>query len=189
MKLKFIENHDEARAAAVFGPEKVKIAAFLLALSSGAHLYHQGQLEGFKLKAPLYLTRSLNEQIDENIHSFYKKLLVALKDIPLSTIQWETAALFPAWKENETYKNFIALSGRLQSDYYLAVTNYSDAQSQCYAYFDVTAIAAEDLIFKDITGQNEYKRNKEEIIIRGLYLDMPEYSFHLFKILASPVRN
>ena len=183
-KLKFIENHDEARAAAVFGPEKVKIAAFLLALSSGAHLYHQGQLEGFKLKAPLYLTRSLNEQIDENIHSFYKKLLVALKDIPLNTVQWELVVLFPAWKENESYKNFIALFGKAEGIYYLAAANCTDTQSQCYAYFDISAIPAEDLIFKDIVGQGEYIRNKEEIAIRGLYLDMPRYSFHLFKILA-----
>ena len=182
-KLKFIENHDEARAAVVFGPEKVKIAAFLLVLSPGAHLYHQGQLEGFKLKAPLYLTRSVSEQIDEDIRSFYKNLLVALKDIPLNTVQWELVALFPAWKENESYKNFIAVFGKAQGIYYLAAVNCSFAQSQCYAYFDISAIAAEDLIFKDIVGQSEYKRNKEEIIIRGLYLDMPKYSFHLFKIL------
>lgn len=182
-KLKFIENHDEARAAGVFGPEKLKSAAFLLAISGGAHLYHQGQLEGFKIKLPLYLTRGLGEQTDENTHSFYKKLLPALKDIPLSAMQRETVALFPAWKENETYKNFIAIFGRIQGGHYLAVANYSDAQSQCYAYLDISAIPAEDLIFKDITGQSEYKRSKEEIIIRGLYLDMPKYSFHLFKIL------
>lgn len=183
-KLKFIENHDEARAAAVFGPEKVKIAAFLLALSTGAHLYHQGQLEGFKLKAPLYLTRSVSEQIDENIRSFYKKLLVALKDIPLNTVQWELVVLFPAWKENESYKNFIVVFGKTEGIYYLAATNCTDVQSQCYAYFDISAIPAEDIIFKDIVGTGEYIRNKEEIAIRGLYLDMPRYSFHLFKILA-----
>lgn len=187
-KLKFIENHDEARAAAVFGPEKVKIAAFLLAISSGAHLYHQGQLEGFKLKVPLYLTRGLSEQIDENIHSFYKELLVALKDIPLNTVQWELVVLFPAWKENESYKNFIAVFGKTQGIYYLAAVNFADAQSQCYAYFDLSAISAEVLIFKDIAGQSEYIRNKEEIAIRGLYLEMSGYSFHLFKILANPVR-
>src|SRR3989338_2258972 len=182
-KLKFIENHDEARAAGVFGPEKLKSAAFLLAISGGAHLYHQGQLEGLKVRVPLYLIRGLGEQIDEHIYSFYKKLLPLFKDIPLSAIQRESVALFPAWKENETYKNFIAIFGRIQGGHYLAVANYSDAQAQCYAYLDVSAIPGEDLIFKDITGQSEYKRNKEEIILRGLYLDMPEYYFHLFKIL------
>lgn len=183
-KLKFIENHDEARAVGVFGPEKVKIAAFLLAISGGAHLYHQGQLEGFKIKVPLYLTRGLGEQTDKNIHSFYKKLLPALKDIPLNAVQWELVVLFPAWKENESYKNFIVVFGKTEGIYYLAAANCTDVQSQCYAYFDISAIPAEDIIFKDIVGTGEYIRNKEEIAIRGLYLDMPRYSFHLFKILA-----
>lgn len=91
---------------------------------------------------------------------------------------------FPAWKENESYKNFIVIFGNAQGIYYLAAVNCADTQSQCYAYFDISAIAAEEIIFKDIVGSSEYIRNKEEIAIRGLYLEMSGYSFHLFKILA-----
>lgn len=181
-KLKFIENHDEARAASVFGPERLKTAAFLLSISSGAHFYHQGQLEGFRLKVPLYLTRGLDEQIDEAANSFYKKLLIALKGIPFHSILWELAAVSPAWKDNESYKNFITVFGKAAGIYYLAAVNYADYQSQCYTYFDVSDFSAENLIFKDLAGPNEYIRNRQEIAIRGLYLDMPAESFHLFRI-------
>lgn len=181
-KLKFIENHDEGRAISIFGREKSKAAAFISALAPGAHLYHQGQLEGFKVKLPVQLIRPLDEKIDQGMLAFYKKLLLTLKDIPLDDNLWDLPAIFPAWNENETYKNFIGLFNKIRDSYYLAVANYSDAQSQCYLYFDITAIQSKELMFKDILGQDEYLRDKEELIVRGFYLDMPKYAFHLFKI-------
>ena len=183
-KLKFIENHDENRAIAVFGREKSKAAAFLLAVSPGAHLFHQGQIEGFKNKLPIYLKESLGEKSDEGIIEFYKNILVTSKNISLNMFAWESTVIFPAWKENETYKNCIALFNKNQYGYYLAVANYSDSQSQCYTRFDITTIQAKELIFKDLLSQSEYVRGKEDIILKGLYLDMHKYGYHLFRILG-----
>ena len=44
--LRFIENHDEPRAAATFSPEKEKAAAITTATLPGARLFHEGQFEG-----------------------------------------------------------------------------------------------------------------------------------------------
>lgn len=181
-KLKFIENHDENRSISIFASPKYKAAAFLLAISPGAHLYYQGQLEGFRRKQPLHLIMPLVEEIDTSARAFYTHLLGTLKDFSLDDTAWDSAVIFPAWKENETYKNFIGLFNKIRDTHYLAVVNYSDVQSQCFTYFDITSLQADELIFKDSVSQSEYVRAKEEIIIRGFYLDMPKYSFHLFKI-------
>lgn len=181
-KLRFIENHDEGRAASIFGRDKSKAAAFLAAIAPGAHLFHQGQLEGFKIKLPIQLLKAPKEQIDQGISAFYENLLLTLKDISLENSQWDLSAIFPAWKENMTYKNFIGLFNKIKDNYYLAVANYSDFRSQCYMYFDITAIQSKELVFKDMLSESEYARDREEIIVRGLYLDMPAYAIHLFKI-------
>ena len=44
--LRFIENHDEPRAAATFTPEKHRAAAVTALTLPGARLIHEGQLEG-----------------------------------------------------------------------------------------------------------------------------------------------
>lgn len=43
---RFLENHDEPRAAAAFPPEMHEAAAVLTFLSPGLRFFHQGQFEG-----------------------------------------------------------------------------------------------------------------------------------------------
>ncbi|MBI3008185.1 MAG: hypothetical protein HYY56_01490 [Candidatus Omnitrophica bacterium] len=112
--------------------------------------------------------------------------MAVFKDISLNNDSWELTAIFPAWEQNQTFENFIGAFKEVDGNYYLAVANYSDVQSQCYGHFYVSDIQAEELVFKDLFGKSEYIRNREQITQRGLYLDMPEYSYHLFKILDKP---
>ena len=48
--LRFIENHDEPRAAATFSPAKEQAAAVTMSTLPGARLFHEGQFEGTKGK-------------------------------------------------------------------------------------------------------------------------------------------
>ncbi|MDR4499576.1 MAG: alpha-amylase family glycosyl hydrolase [Candidatus Scalindua sp.] len=178
-KLRFIENHDEDRAAKVFGDEKSKAAAFIMTLGPGAHLFHQGQLEGFTIKLPVQLIRRPEERINQQINSFYQILLSNTKTIMQGDGNWFLLKPSPAWDGNITYKNFI---GVFNSNHCLAIINYSDSQSQCYLHPHVMDIFSENLRFRDILHQIEYVRPREEIVSRGLYLDIAPYGFHLFRV-------
>ena len=46
--IRFIENHDEPRAAATFGAGQARAAAVVMSTLQGARLYHDGQLEGLR---------------------------------------------------------------------------------------------------------------------------------------------
>ena len=50
--IRFIENHDEPRAAATFEPAKARAAAVAFSTLQGARLFHDGQLEGFRTRTP-----------------------------------------------------------------------------------------------------------------------------------------
>ncbi len=55
--LRFLENHDEPRAAAAFDPEKERAAAVVTSTLPGARMFHEGQFEGRKVRLPVFLGR------------------------------------------------------------------------------------------------------------------------------------
>jgi len=75
---RFIENHDEPRAAGKIGLNN-KAAAMVLFASPGMHLLHQDQMEGFRQKIPVQLVRQAPETEDRTLAALYKKLFVLQK--------------------------------------------------------------------------------------------------------------
>src|SRR6185295_7671291 len=68
--VRFIENHDEPRAAATFSPMKHRAAAVTVMTTPGAKLLHAGQFEGYKTRLPVFLRRSPPEPIDHDLRAF-----------------------------------------------------------------------------------------------------------------------
>ncbi len=86
---RFLENHDEPRAAAAFGPEVHEAAAVLTFLSPGMRFFHQGQFEGRKLKISPHLCRAPDEPIDQKLRAFYDRLLSILRQSIAREGQWQ----------------------------------------------------------------------------------------------------
>ncbi len=78
--IRFIENHDEPRAAATFGPAQARAAAVVMSTLQGARLYHDGQLEGRRTRIPVFLGRGPDEPADADLRAFYERLLRAVAD-------------------------------------------------------------------------------------------------------------
>ena len=77
---RFLENHDEPRAASTFQWPKHRAAAAITFLSPGLRFFHQGQLEGARVRVPVHLCRGPIEPTDQDVAAFYDKLLLILKD-------------------------------------------------------------------------------------------------------------
>ena len=73
--LRFIENHDEPRAAATFSPAKQRAFALTIGTLPGMKLFHEGQLEGRKVRLPVFLGRRPDEPEIPDLQQFYAKLL------------------------------------------------------------------------------------------------------------------
>ena len=54
---RFLENHDEPRAASTFQWPKHRAAAAITFLSPGLRFFHQGQFEGARVRVPVHLCR------------------------------------------------------------------------------------------------------------------------------------
>jgi glycosidase len=71
---RFTENHDEARAAEVFGPNN-KAASLLTLTLTGLRLMHDGQRQGLRRRPSLFLLRRVEEEPDRDVEAFYDRLL------------------------------------------------------------------------------------------------------------------
>ena len=72
---RFLENHDEPRAAEKIGLNN-NAAALVLMTSPGMHLIHQDQMDGFRKKIPVQLLRQAIEPRDKMLGELYKKLFL-----------------------------------------------------------------------------------------------------------------
>ncbi|MEI6639275.1 MAG: alpha-amylase, partial [Chlorobium sp.] len=72
---RFLENHDEPRAAEKIGLNH-KAAALVMLTSPGMHLIHQDQIYGFSKRIPVQLLRQATETSDTKLAEFYQKLFL-----------------------------------------------------------------------------------------------------------------
>ena len=87
--LKFLENHDEERAAETLTFLNHGVAALILATVPGAHLYHEGQFEGRKSRVPVHLSRRMSEEENLGIRSLYANLFTFMQETKLYDGEWQ----------------------------------------------------------------------------------------------------
>ena len=61
---RFLENHDEPRAAATFEPDEHRAAAVVTFFAPGLRFFHQGQFEGREARISMHLGRGPDEATD-----------------------------------------------------------------------------------------------------------------------------
>ncbi|MGW8226994.1 MAG: alpha-amylase family glycosyl hydrolase [Anaerolineales bacterium] len=181
--VRFLENHDERRAAEVFPPQVLQAAAVITYLIPGMRFFHQGQLVGSRTHIPMQLCRTAEEHPDPKIWAFYARLLEVIRSPILRSGNWQLLECQPAWQSNWTWDSFVAFSwmkegqGRI-----LVVVNYSSYQSQCYVRFPWGGLNGMQVRLEDLLDESHYLRSGDDLDQYGLYLDMPAWSVHVFEI-------
>ena len=107
---RFLENHDEPRAAATFPPGVHEAAAVITFLSPGLRFFHQGQFEGRKKRISPHLGRAPDEPVDPELRQFYDRLLAVLRQPVVRDGQWQLLECAPAWDGNWTNDCFVAFA-------------------------------------------------------------------------------
>jgi len=180
---RFMENHDEPRAAATFAPGMHQAAAVITFLSPGLRFFHQGQLEGRRKRISPHLIRAPKEPVDETLHQFYERVLAVLQRRTVRDGQWRLLDCAPAWEGNWTSDCFLAFVWQGPGRERLLVTvNYAPNQSQCFVRLPFLDLAGRTVQLKDLTGPASYERDGNNLHSEGLYLDMPAWGYHVFEM-------
>ncbi len=180
---RFLENHDEPRAAATFPAAMHQAAAVITYLSPGLRFFHQGQFEGCRKRISPHLVRALAEPADEAMRQFYASLLAVLRLPEVRGGQWRLLERAPAWEGNWTVDCFLATAWQGGGgDPLLVVVNYAPHQSQCYVRFPAPDLASRTVRLKDLLGPAQYDRDGDALRSFGLYLDLLPWGYHAFAL-------
>jgi hypothetical protein len=181
---RFLENHDEPRAASVFPAPVHRAAATAAYTLPGLRFFHDGQLEGYPKRIPMQLCRAPNHPADEELKRFYRQLLRCLDQPALQQGDWILIEPSPAWDGNWTWEDFVISLWITQDDSaLLAVVNYASHQSQCYARLAWESLRDHSWRLEDLLSSTHYVRPGSRLISSGLYLDLPPWGAHIFQIL------
>ena len=178
---RFLENHDEPRAAATFSPETHEAAAVITFLSPGLRFFHQGQFEGRKKRISPHLCRGPDEPVDQKLKEFYEGLLFVLRHPVVRNGQWQLLECVSAWEGNWTWDCFVAFAWQGQDgERLLVIVNYAPNQSQCYVRLPFTDLGNGHWRLKDLSGEAQYDRDGNDLQSGGLYVDLLPWQYHIF---------
>ncbi|MFO0918434.1 MAG: hypothetical protein U0872_08985 [Planctomycetaceae bacterium] len=179
---RFLENHDEPRAAATFPPGMHQAAAVITYLSPGLRFFHQGQFEGRKLRISPHLGRAPVEPVDPSIHQFYVRLLALLQEPIFREGQWRLLECTPAWHGNWTNDCVVSFAWEGPADQrWLVAVNYAGHQSQCRVRSPFPGLAGGRFHLQDLLGDEAYERSGDELQSPGLYLDLGPWQTCVFR--------
>ena len=182
---RFLENHDEPRAAATFAPEMDEAAAVITFLSPGLRFFHQGQFEGRVKRISPHLVRGPDEPVNERLAEFYERLLTVFRQPIFRDGKWQLLECAPAWEGNRSCDAFLAYAwegsdgGRA-----LVVVNYSEHFSQCYVRLPFANLQGRQWQLRDLIGEAQYERNGSALQSQGLFLDVAPWQCHVFNVSA-----
>jgi hypothetical protein len=180
---RFLENHDEPRAAATFARDVHEAAAIITFLSPGLRFFHQGQFQGRRKRISPHLVRAPVEPLDDALQTFYDRLLPVLRRATVRDGQWQLLECVPAWDGNWTWDGFVAFAWQLSGAERLLVTvNYAANRGQCYVRLPFGDLAGSTVRFDDLMSPASYDRAGSDLASRGLYLDLPAWGYHGFEM-------
>jgi hypothetical protein len=178
---RFLENHDEARSAAVLEPG-LTAAASLVATVPGMRFFFDGQLEGRRTKAPVQLGRWPDEPIDEAVRALYERVLRFGCEDVVQRGEWRLQKISAAG--DHTSVHIVSYCWRLGGALAVVVANPSNWTAQAHVAIAEDLTDGTTFEFEDrLTGES-YRWTRESLERTGLFVRLDAGRAHLFIVHA-----
>ena len=175
--IRFIENHDEPRAAATFAAGQDRAAAVVMSTLQGARLYHDGQFEGRRTRIPVFLDRGPDEPEDADLRAFYERLLRAVADSELRDGDWRLCDC-TGWPDNDSHRNLVAWCWATAGSRDLVVVNLSPAPAQAEVHLPWGDLGGRTWSLRDRLDGREFVRDGGDMSAGGLYVGLGSWECH-----------
>jgi hypothetical protein len=179
--VRFLENHDEPRAAAMLGGDAQRAATIALATLPGATLWHEGQFEGRRVRVPVFLVRRPDESLDAGLADFHRRVIEAAAATRVG--EWRLLDTH-GWPDNASCERLVAWcwdgggSGRT-----VVIVNLSGEAAQARIPFPWGDLGATVRLTEVLDG-TVYERDGGELAADGLFVDLPPWSWHWLDVAA-----
>ncbi len=177
--LRFVENHDEPRAATVFGHDR-RLAAVVTALTQpGARLVHDGQVTGARVHLPVQLGRAPHEPVEDTWAAAHRALLDVLADDTFR-LGHSRAAAAAGWLDNDTWRHLVAWCWE-GSTRWLVIVNLSDAPASGRVATPWRELRGRRLSLVDAADGTLFDRDGDELV-DGLHIELGPWGWHLLRV-------
>jgi hypothetical protein len=176
--VRFIENHDEPRAAAAFPSAKGRAAAVAVLTLPGARLLHEGQFQGLKVRLPVFLGRRPAEPLDQDLSDFYGRLLQETGRDLFRNGQWRLCER-SGWSDNQSCRDILAWCWDRHDQRCLVVVNFSDEASQARVHVPWEDLPGRSWHLVDLLSGESFQRYGDEIRDAGLFVDLNPWQCHV----------
>lgn len=177
--VRFIENHDEPRAAAVFAPMQERAAAMVATTLPGARMLYEGQLDGRKIKTPVFFARRVAETKEYELESFYRALLKTMDADLFHEGEW-SLCFRSGWSDNPSHQNIMAWTWQLGSQRALIIVNYAARRSQAMIRMPWDDLGDRMWRLADALNGDVFFRDGNQLNDSGLFVDLDAWRFHFF---------
>jgi hypothetical protein len=177
--IRFIENHDEPRAATALPGGRDRAAAVAVATLPGATMWHDGQFEGFTRHLPVFLGRRPAEPADAELRAFYHRLLAGAAETRRGG--W-TLAECRGWPDNTSSDDVLAWAWHDETPHHVVVVNLSGHPAQARVVLPWPALRGRSWRLVDLLDGRAFDHDGDELAGEGLYVDLPPWGYHLFAL-------
>jgi hypothetical protein len=183
--LRFLENHDEPRAAGHLPQGLERAAAVAVATLPGATLWHEGQFEGRRERVPVFLERRLDELPDTELAAWYRRLLATAGGYAIRAGMWELLDV-TGWPDNQSFEHLLAWSWTPEEwddrARHVIVVNFAMAPAQGEVQLPWQDLPGRSWHLTDLLGAGEWDRDGEDLAGDGLYVDLGPGQFYVFAV-------
>jgi hypothetical protein len=180
--VRFLENHDEPRAATTFGRSRLPADAVLATTVPGLHFINDGQLEGLKTRLVVQLSRGQEEPVDAETLALYKQILT-LADAPeFHSSGWKLLEVQDA--DDRTGSDLIAYLWRADAGVKLVVVNLGSGTASGRLYI-AEHFSASVVTFEDLLNDQSYQRQISDLRQWGLFIKLEAFGAHIFQVSES----
>lgn len=178
--VRFLENHDEARAATTFGKTKLPAVAVACATVPGMHFFNDGQFEAFRSQLVVQLGRAQEETPDPAVQDIYERIL-RIADAPeFHGDGWKLTEIRDSG--DRTGSDLIAYMWRSDAAIKLVVVNLSSGVATGRIYFSDDLLSGASLKFDDLLNQQSYERQTADLKRWGLFIKLEAFGAHIFDV-------
>ncbi|MEV5898570.1 alpha-amylase family glycosyl hydrolase [Streptomyces sp. NPDC052127] len=177
--VRFLENHDEPRAAAALPGARGRAAAVAVATLPGATLWHEGQFEGRRVRPPVFLARRPREPVDEPLRAFHHRLLTAAAAVR----RGEWRPLVPTGRpDDDTHRGLLAWTWTHADARHLVVVNQSDRPARARLSLPWDDLAGREHRLTDLLTSRTYDRDGGELTDPGLFVALEAWQTHVLAV-------
>lgn len=181
--VRFLENHDEPRAAHTLPADKERAAAVVIATLPGATLWHEGQFTGRRTQLPVFLDRRPDEEPDTELRAFHERLLSAVHKSRMREGGWRLLDT-EGWPDNPSHRSVLAWSWTGAPGRFAVAVNLSGQSAQARIRLPWPELVGHPAQLTDLLDGSRHERSGDELTDPGLYVDLAPWGTHVFAVAA-----